>query len=261
MTTETQEFVADLSATPSESTEVKEVEPNTPNATAADGDVETKEQVKDERKFSQAEVDALVQKRLLKEERRVHRRVEQQLREQSAERIAQVEPKRESFADESEFTRAQVEHLAEKRAMEKLAERELAKKAEQQTESFIEKAEKASERYADFNAVVSNPSLRIDEKMVEFISESDHGADVAYYLGKNTAKAAEIAGMSPMQAARALLAIESEIAAKPKVSLSKAPEPINPVGTRGKASSSSLPSDEDDIDTWMKKERARTQRR
>jgi hypothetical protein len=97
--------------------------------------------------------------------------------------------------------------------------------------------------------------------MTEFIAESDLGADVAYYLGKNPGKAHEISQLSTIRAARELGKIESELAARPKANPSKAPEPISPVGQRGKASVSSLPSDSDDIDTWMKKEQARMRSR
>lgn len=245
-------------AAPSASELVNQTEQNTPEATAAEGVVETKQE-ETPKTFTQAEVDALIQKRLLKEERRVHRRIEQQLREQ--QQAAQPEPKRESFEDDEAYVRAQVEHLAEKRAAEKLAEREKVQAQERIHESFQEKAEKAVERYADFHAVVSNPSLPINENMVEFIAESDLGADVAYHLGKNPALAAQIAGMSPVKAARELSRIEAEIAAKPKAQPSKAPEPINPVGSRGRATTSALPSDGDDIDTWMRKERERMRNR
>lgn len=233
---------------------------NTPEATAADGVVE-KKQDEPAKTFTQAEVDALIQKRLLKEERRVHRRLEQQAREREQAQVLAVEPKRESFGNDQAFVQAQLEHLAEKKAAEKLAERDRTAAAEKQQEAFLEKAEKASERYADFQAVVSNPALQINNEMAEFISESDLGADVAYFLGKNPMKAAQIAAMSPMKAARELTRIEAEIAARPKATPSKAPEPITPVGSRGKASTSSLPSDDDDISTWMEKERERTTRK
>lgn len=245
--------------TPVQSDDVK-TEPNTPEGTAPDGSVE-KKQDEPAKTFTQAEVDAMVQKRLLKEERRVHRRVEQQLREQQQQAVAQQEPQRETFQDDQAYLQAQVEHLAELKASEKLAQRERAKEAERRSESFIEKAEKATERYPDFDVVVSNPRLSINEEMAEFISESDIGADVAYFLGKNPSKAAEIASLSPIKAARELTRIESELAARPKATPSKAPEPINPVGQRGKSSSSSLPSDDDDIDTWMRKEQARARSR
>jgi hypothetical protein len=257
MSTDTIEEV--VQSTPVESDDVK-TEPNTPEGTAPDGLVEETKQV-EEKRFTQAELDAAIQKRLLKEERRVHRRIEQQLRDQQQQEVLKIEPKRETFVDDQAYQQAQVEHLAEVKAAEKLAERERAKEAERRTESFLDKAEKATERYPDFHSVVSNPSLPINEAMTEFIAESDLGADVAYYLGKNPGKAHEISQLSPIRAARELGKIESELAARPKANPSKAPEPISPVGQRGKASVSSLPSDSDDIETWMKKEQARMRSR
>lgn len=245
--------------TPAESEAVKPAEPNTPPETAADGVVEEK-QDEPAKTFTQAEVDAMVQKRLLKEQRRLSRDLERKLTEQQQAK-ALVPPEREAFRDDDAYLQAQVEHLAEKRAAEKLAERERAQEAERRSESFLEKAEKATERYADFQTVVGNPNLPINDAMAEFIAESDLGPDVAYHLGKNPAKAAQIAQMSPVKAARELTRIEAEIASKPKPKPSNAPEPINPVGTRGKSSTSSLPSDDDDIDTWMRKERDRQRKR
>lgn len=259
MTTETEVVVADPSA-PVELDNTKIEETNTPEGTAESGDVEPKQE-ESERRFTQAEMDAAIQKRLLKEERRVHRRIEQQLREQQQSQALQNEPKREAFVDDDAFLQAQVEHLAEVKAAQKLAERQRAEEAERRSESFAEKAEKASERFPDFHSVVNNPSLRINDPMAEFITESDLGAEVAYYLGKNPDKAAEIADLSPIKAARELARIEAELAARPKAKPSNAPEPINPVGQRGKASSSPLPSDADDIETWMQKENARMRSR
>ena len=248
---------AEVSA-PSASEEVNLTEQNTPLETADDGVVETK-QDEPVKTFTQAEVDAMVQKRLLKEERRVHRRIEQQLREQQQSKALEA-PTRDEFRDDNDYLQAQIEHLAEKRATEKLAERERISQQEKLSDSFLEKAEKAAERYSDFNLVVSNPTLSINEGMAEFIADSEHGPDVAYFLGKNPLKASQISRMSPIMAARELTRIEADIASKPTAKPSKAPEPISPVGSRGKASSSSLPSDDDDIATWMKKERDRQKR-
>jgi hypothetical protein len=240
--------------------ELIQTEPNTPEVTAADGEVETKQQAEAEKTFTQAEVDALIQKRLLKEERRVHRRIEQQMREAQQQQIRQQAPARESFQDDEAYLKAQIEHLAEQRAAEKLAERQVRQEAERRSESFLQKAEKAAERYPDFQAVVSNPSLPVNEAMAEFIAESDQGAEVAYFLGKNPQKAYEISQLSPVRAARELARLETELASRPP-RVSRAPEPISPVGNRGRASSSSLPSDDDDIETWMRKERSRLAQR
>lgn len=256
MTDEVQEIAG--TPAPVELADVNSEAQNAPEVTAADGDVGTQEQAK-EKVFTQSEVDALIQKRLLKEERRVHRRIEQQLRE-AQQAKPMVEPKRESFADDEQYLQAHIEHLADKRAAEKLAERQQLQERERIQTTFLEKAEKAAERYEDFDSVVSNPALPINEGMAEFIAESDLGPDVAYYLGKNPSKAAQIAQLSPIKAARELTRIESELASKPQAKPSKAPEPISPVGNRGKASSSPLPSDDDDIATWMRKERERAKR-
>jgi hypothetical protein len=258
MTTETQVEVAGESL-PVVSDDVNP-ESNIPEGTAPEGVVDKEKQDEPAKTFTQAEVDALIQKRLLKEERRVHRRIEQQQREQQQTQ-ALTQPTRESYRDEEAFLQANLEHFAEKRAAEKLAERDRVQETERRQEAFMEKAEKASERYTDFQVVVSNPALSINDSMAEFISESDHGADVAYFLGKNPLKAAQIAALSPIKAARELARIESDIASRPQVTASKAPDPITPVGSRGKASTSSSPNDDDDIDTWMRKEAARQRKR
>ena len=234
MTTDTQELDAGLPAPVAPD----DVNPGltAPVGTAPAGEVDETKQDEPAKTFTQAEVDALVQKRLLKEERRVHRRVEQQLRDQTEAQAREIAPRRDEFRDDDAYLQAQIEHLAEKKAAEKLTQRDQANEANRRNESFIEKAEKASERYTDFQAVVGNPALRINDEMAEFISESDLGADVAYFLGKNPTKAAEIAGLSPMKAARELTRIESELAAKPQVKTSTAPAPISPIGSRGSAS-------------------------
>ena len=210
--------------------------------------------------FTQAELDEIVQREKAKAAARAERKAFREATQRVQRQAAAQEPERESFKDDESFSKAQLEYLAEQRAEEKLRERERLQHAERVQESFMEKAEKAAERYPDFQAVVSNPTLPINESMAEFIAESDQGADIAYHLGKNPTKAAQIAQMSPVKAARELAKLESELATKPKATPSKAPDPIRPVGQRGAPSSSTLPSDNDDIETWMRKERERTRR-
>lgn len=237
-----------------ESAEVKQPEQNTPEATAAAGDVEKpKQEEQPEKTFTQAELDAIVQKRLAKERRTMERDIANRQREQATA----TPPKREAFASEEEFSQAEIDHLAEVKARALVEERAKASAAEKQRETYLERAESVQERYPDFRLVVENPSLPINGTMADFIEDSEHGPDVAYYLGKNPGKAHEIFNLPPVRAARELLRIETELAAKPKATPSKAPDPITPVGTRGKASSSSIPSDSDPIDVWMQKERER----
>lgn len=206
--------------------------------------------------FTQQELDAIVAREKAKAERKALREAVKSLNRTTP----QVEPKRETFVDDEAYTKAQLEYMADQRAEQKLREREVQREAERRQEAFLEKAEKASERYPDFQQVVSNPNLPINDAMAEFIAESDLGADIAYHLGQNPMKAAALAQMSPVKAARELAKLETELANAPKAKPTKAPDPISPVGSRP-TRTSTLPSDEDDIETWMRKERERARAR
>jgi hypothetical protein len=242
--------------------QVAEVQNLTPQETGnpqaqTDGADGGEKEVPVPKSFSQAELDVIVAREKAKAERKAFREA---LSRVQTQQVAKP-PTREAFADDEQYQQAALDHLANQRAEKLLEEREKQREAVARQESFIEKAEKASERYADFQTVVGNPQLAINEAMAEYIAESELGADVAYHLGKNPMQAARIAQLSPVKAARELARIESELASKPKAQPSKAPDPITPVGSRGAARSSSSPSDNDDIDTWMRKERERTRRR
>lgn len=193
--------------------------------------------------FTQAEVDAAIQKRLLKAERQMHRRVEQQTRDRADAQTREVAPNREAYRDDEAYLNAQIEHLAEKRAAEKFEQRERQSTQDKSQEAFLERAEATKAKYSDFDAVVGNQALSINQGMAEFISDSDIGPEVAYFLGKNPMKAQEIAAMTPMKAARELSAIEAQVSAKPPVRTSNAPAPITPIGNRGGATPTIANSD------------------
>lgn len=243
---------------------VNQTEVNAPQATAAEGDVDQQEQVEQPAKtFTQAEVEALIAKRLAREARKSEREMAQRLAEIQQQQST-PEPKREDYANDEAHQRAQLEHEIQRRAQEQ-AERIAAQREEQRsrqsaTAAFWARADEVAERFPDLEQVVSDPSLPMSQPMAEFVISSEIGPELAYHLGKNRGKAGAIAAMGPIQAARELMKLESELSSKPKARPSAAPEPINPVGNRGRATTSASPSDEDDIDTWMRKERQRTQK-
>lgn len=235
--------------------------------TATDGNPqEEQEEAKPAKTFSQEEVDALIAKRLAKEARK-QGRIEAEaaaLREQ-LQKLTPPEPRRSDFGSDEEHEVARIQHAIEEKARQLAADqvKQLTEQQKQQTavQTFWTKADEVAERFADFEQVVTDPNfVQLSGHVYEFVMESDVGPELAYHLGKNKAKATQIREMPPIQAARALLQLEQELKTKPKARPSNAPEPINPVGNRGRATSSALPSDSDDIETWMRKERARTQR-
>lgn len=85
------------------------------------------------------------------------------------------------------------------------------------------------DRYADFDAVVANPSLPISTDMAAVIMDSEHGPELAYHLGKNPGEAARIARLSPVAQAKELGRIEERLSA-PKTGPKPPPAPVQPVG-------------------------------
>lgn len=123
-----------------------------------------------------------------------------------------------------------------------------AEMAEQRKAEVQVKMAEARVRYPDFDEVAFNQNLPITEVMAEVISESDKAADLAYYLGKNPAIAAKVAGMSPLAAARELGRIETTLPVPKKTS--SAPDPIKPIAGKhaeGITDPNKLPMEE-----WMK---------
>lgn len=86
----------------------------------------------------------------------------------------------------------------------------------------------------------------------EALLDADNPAKLIHYLGTNPEEAAEFDGLSPAQIGRRLAKLEAKLGAEVKTS--QAPQPLKPVRP---TAVSSGPSDEDSIDDWVKKERAR----
>lgn len=99
--------------------------------------------------------------------------------------------------------------------------------------AVIQEAVAESDVPEDFEAVALDPSVPINGEMLEAIAECDDPIKVMYALGKDKALAADIAGKSAIQVARAIAKLDmSESKAKPSkpASTTKAPDPIVPVG-------------------------------
>jgi hypothetical protein len=70
-------------------------------------------------------------------------------------------------------------------------------------------------RWADFDAVAFAPDVPMTEDMIGLMAESRYAADIAYYLGKNKGRAAQISAMTLPDAAAAIKDIESQLARQP----------------------------------------------
>lgn len=214
-----------------DSAQAAEVTATTDSATETPEVAETQpEQTPEEKKFSQAELDAMISKRLAREQRKWEReqRARQAEMQASAKATAEVPP-----ADQFASPEAYAEALAEKKAQELIQQRENARRQAEIAEAYQDKEEEIRGKYDDFDQVAYNPNLPITDVMAETIRASDIGPEVAYYLGTNPKEADRIAKLSPYLQAKEIGRIEAKLVDAPPVKkTTAAPEPIRPVTAR-----------------------------
>jgi hypothetical protein len=88
------------------------------------------------------------------------------------------------------------------------------------------------QRVPDFDAVAHNPALPITPVMADAIRESNKGAEIAYYLGKNPTEASNIASLPPLSQATAIARLEGRLS-NGQASISRAPQPISTLSGGG----------------------------
>lgn len=104
--------------------------------------------------------------------------------------------------------------------------------------------------FPDFEQSVSNLQMvGMSRDFLEIVSSSDVGHKVLNHLGNDLDEAARIAAMSPLKMARELTRLEYKLGQTQPKPVSKAPAPINPIGSGG--STSSGLSDDLPIKEWM----------
>jgi hypothetical protein len=252
MTEQVQEALAEVESAPApEATAAPEVAQNAPEVAESQP-----EQTPEEKKFTQAEIDAMISKRLAREQRKWER-------EQQAKLAQPQAPKEVPPIDQFETPDAYAEALAVRKAEELLAQRELQKQQAAIEDAYHEREEEARAKYDDFEQVAYNPQLRVTDVMAETIRASEIGPDLAYWLGTNPKEADRISRLSPLLQAREIGKIEARLGSNPIVKpTTSAPAPISPVTARTSGSPSYDTTDPRSTKTmtdsqWIEAERAR----
>jgi len=201
--------------------------------------------------FTQEELDAIVGKRLAREQRKWER--------EQAQRTVPTAPSELPPSDQFDS----VETYAKAYAEQMLREREVQKQRSEYVEAYHDREEDARGKYDDFEQVAYNPNLRITTVMAETIQTSEVGPDVAYYLGSNPKEADRISRLSPILQAKEIGKIEATLVLNPPVKKSSsAPTPISPVTARSSGTSTYDTTDPRSIKSmttseWIAAERAR----
>jgi len=169
--------------------------------------------------FSQEELDAAIQKRLAREQRKWERE------RQAPPSVAVDIPPVDQFDS--------VDAYAEAKAIKLIEQREIQKQQAEILEKYHDREEEARSKYDDFEQVAYNPTLKITTVMAQAVQASDVGPDVAYYLGSNPKEADRISRLSPILQAKEIGRIEAKIATDvPVKRTTSAPAPISPVTAR-----------------------------
>jgi hypothetical protein len=250
MSEEIQNEVADSPAPE----QVLTAEPVAEETQAPENEQPTEQQSKT---FTQEELDAIVGKRLAREQRKWER--EQSRRVQEAPTGLADIPAPEQF----ESVDAYADALATRKAEELLAKREVDRQKLDLLEAYQDREEEARGKYEDFEQVAYNPKLPITSVMAETIQASDIGPDLAYYLGTNPREADRISKLSPFIQAKEIGKLEAKISSAPILKkTTSAPPPIAPISGRGTGSPSHDTTDPRSIKSmstseWIEAERQR----
>jgi hypothetical protein len=156
-----------------------------------------------------------------------------------------------------EYAEALAEYSAKKaveddrKAQEKVAQERIA---EQQKAEFTKRIAKAQEKYPDWQKVVGSSDLQLQTQALQYLSESEYGTDLAYFLAKNRDIAEKIKAMPAIRAIAELGKLETSFekpanktpppveAGSKTVERPGAPAPITPISTSGTGSFNTDPA-------------------
>lgn len=235
------------------------------------------EQQTEERKFTQAELDAIVQKRAAKAERKAEARYQELQREiqelktpkAAAETKTESAPTREEFSSYEDFVEAKALHTARTEARKELEAFKSESKKEREESTKAKAAKEFSARvnevisagqkaYADFDAVINDAVedglIPTKGPLYEAIMDSEVGEKLAYHLAKHPAEAERIQKLSVLGQIRELGKLEDKLSAKKEQR-----ETMEPIG--GRTSNVSGLRDDMSMDAFAKMRNKQTSSR
>jgi hypothetical protein len=189
-----------------------------------------------EKTFTQAELDAIIEKKSAKlirqrDQERARREVyEQQLAKATPPQHASDEPQPEQFQDPRQYARAVVEFERQKDAVTRQAQ-----ETQRQQSSSLAKRDDFVADLQDIDGfdMAKFGKLRITPDMADVMVDSDVGTKLAQHFLSNPDEASRIADLSPARQAAEIGKLEAKLSAVSTKKPSNAPDPINPVNGKG----------------------------
>lgn len=115
-----------------------------------------------------------------------------------------------------QFADAKAAHAAEQERV-KIAQEKQAEEQAKVEAAFKSRLEKAQTKYPDFLEVVGATDVLVQDAVLQFITESDYGADITYHLANHPDFTKQIAKLSPVKALAEIGKLESTFEAPAKV--------------------------------------------
>ncbi len=194
---------------------------------------------------------------------------------------AEGEPKAEDFDTYEEFSKAQTNWLLDQREQARTETEQRTRDEEVQRtvfENWTKRLDASREAHEDFDEV-TDADIPLTPAMQQAMLDSEHGAELAYYLGQHPDVAERIAQLTWVGAVRELGRIEvsfgnpgkpePETSNKPESpapqpkSVSKAPAPVKPIrgGTAGGGADVYDENHAADYNAWETTRRAQLRRK
>lgn len=208
-----------------------------------------------EKTFTQAELDAIIEKKTAKLIRqREQERAKREVYEQQVQRVQQPapsgKPQLAQFSDPEQYADAVSDWK-----LSQVAQQQRAQQVQQSQSQFETKRDDLMaelEEAEGFDLKKFN-KLPISMSMAEAIIDSDQASKLALHLVNNPDDASRIAGLSPSRQAAEIGKLEARLSAVVAKKPSNAPAPISPVGAKGSSVSSDIydPKLANDTKAWI----------
>ena len=171
------------------------------------------------------------------------------------------EPNPDDYDTFAAYNKAYTNYLYEQKEIERAQKERDAKlkdEYEQKTKSFQQKINEFSKTVDDFDEVIEDAAVSFPVE--EAIRSSDIGPQLMYELGKDRDLLDKLNKLDPISAYREIGKLEAKLAKeseKPKQkTITKAPAPINPIGSKSSSKAIKNPEDMsfDEFKKWRRGE-------
>lgn len=149
-------------------------------------------------------------------------------------------PTVEKFDDYSKYVEALTDWKAARAVESRMADDSGRRAQEAAAAAFQARQEAARQALPDYESVVGAADAHVEPHVRDVLLDSEQGPHLVYHFAKNPAALDSLNRMSPLQAARAIGALEAQLAAAPARKTTNTPAPASTAAAAGRATTPAL---------------------